>query len=383
MPTPSTGGTRGRAGLYAAFAAYLAVTLIQLLPLLRDLLHQLPSDPGDPVLNTWILWWNAHAWPLTTSWWDAPAFYPAPGALSFSEHLVGLTPLTTPIQWLSGSPELAYNVAFIVSFPLSAIAMHLLVRELTGRDDVAFVAGAAFGFSPYRVAQLAHLQVLFSFWMPLALLGLHKGLRGRRWGFPFAAACWLMQGLANGYLLLFFPIVAGLWLVWFMARQPRALATAPGPVRGGRGLVTLPFLIGVPAFPHAVQHDPPAVGGRVLQLRRRGDPREQLPAEAVGENPEAVAGGRSVSRLRDPRPRRRGPRVDALDDALLGRRVPERRAGTRPPVSLVRRRRGRRLERARARVVAERRVPHQPRRHVDSRRQPEQAVQVSCWPPRS
>ncbi len=236
-----------RPGLTAAVAVYLLVTLIQLLPVLRDLLHQLPSDPGDPVLNTWILWWNAHAWPLTARWWDAPAFYPAPGMLSFSEHLVGMTPLTTPIQWLTGSPELAYNLAFIVSFPLSAIAMHLLVRDLTGRDDVAFVAGAAYGFSPYRVAQLAHLQVLFSFWMPLALLGLHAGLRGRRWGFPFAAFCWLMQGLTNGYLLLFFPVLAGLWLVWFAGRRPRTLAASLGWFAAA-GLLVAPFLIGYLRF---------------------------------------------------------------------------------------------------------------------------------------
>lgn len=222
-PTP-----RARSELYVAFAVYLAATLVQVWPLVRDLFGQLPSDPGDPVLNTWILWWNAKAWPLTTQWWNAPAFYPSTSALAFSEHLLGLTPITTPLIWLTGSPEFAYNVAFILSFPLSALAMHALVARLSGRHHAAFVAGAAYGFAPYRVAHFAHIQVLWSFWMPLGLVGLHAGAQGRRWGFPLAAACWLMQGLSNGYFLIFFAILIAAWLAWFVSVRPRQLAAALG-----------------------------------------------------------------------------------------------------------------------------------------------------------
>jgi len=240
---PVSSTLRARAGLYGSIAIYLAATIVQTWPILRDLWGQLASDAGDPVLNAWILWWNAHAWPLTDRWWNAPAFYPAAGTLAFSEHLVGLTPLTTPIHWLTGSPELAYNLAFVLSFPLSAVAMHLLVRRLTGRDDVAFVAGGAFGFAPYRVAHFAHIQVLWSFWMPLALLGLHAGRDGRRWGFPLAAACWLMQGLSNGYFLMFLGILVAVWLAWFALSRPWMLAAAVGWFALA-GLLVAPFLLG-------------------------------------------------------------------------------------------------------------------------------------------
>ena len=232
-----------RSGLRLAVAAYLAITLVQVWPLLLDPFHLLASDPGDPVLNTWILWWNAHAWPLTARWWNAPAFYPASGVLAFSEHLLGLTPLTTPLQWITGSPEFAYNAAFIVSFPLAAIAAHLLVRQLTGRDDAAFVAGVAFGFAPYRVAHFAHIQSLWSFWLPLVLVGLHAGLKGRRWGFPLAAACWVMQGLSNGYLLIFSAFLIAIWLAWFAIARPRLLAASIGWFAIGGALLS-PFLLG-------------------------------------------------------------------------------------------------------------------------------------------
>ena len=60
--------------------------------------------------------------------------------------------------------------------------------------------------------------------MPLALLGLHAYLEtgARRWLVVFGLA-WLLQALSNGYFLLFFPVLIGAWLLWFVdwRRAPR------------------------------------------------------------------------------------------------------------------------------------------------------------------
>ena len=145
-------------------------------------------------------------------------------------------------------------------------------------------------------------------------------------------------------------------------------------VRGGRaGRGAVPSR--VPAVPHALRHDALAVGDRVLQCRRFRDPREQLPSEVVGRNPEARPRGRVVSGLRHPRGRRGRPGVDPLDDAPLGRRASERRAGASPMGPPGRGKRGGDLGSAGARVLAVRRLPHQPRGRLDSGRQLEQAVQ--------
>ena len=47
----------------------------------------------------------------------------------------------------------------------------------------ATIAGLVYGFAPYRVARFPQIQILTSFWMPLALLGLHEYLasKKRRW----------------------------------------------------------------------------------------------------------------------------------------------------------------------------------------------------------
>ena len=115
------------------------------------------------------------------------------------------------------NPIGAYNVALILSAWLSGFFAFLLGRRLTGSTAAGVIAGLAFGFSPYRVSQLAHLQVLTAQWMPLALYGMHAYLddRRRRW-LALVAVAWLLQALSNGYFLLFFPVLIALWLAWFV-----------------------------------------------------------------------------------------------------------------------------------------------------------------------
>ena len=67
-------------------------------PLALHLSNRIPHDPGDPILNTWILWWNAQALPFTREWWDAPFLYPLHGALALSEHLAGIGLIATPLH---------------------------------------------------------------------------------------------------------------------------------------------------------------------------------------------------------------------------------------------------------------------------------------------
>ena len=83
--------------------------------------------------------------------------------------------------------------------------MFLLGRELTGSTAAGFVAGLAFAFAPYRIANIPHLQVLSSAWMPFVLFGLHRHFAtGRLRPLAGAAAAWLVQNLSCGYYLLFF-----------------------------------------------------------------------------------------------------------------------------------------------------------------------------------
>ena len=202
--------------MLAVLVFYLGVSAWYTWPLLRDGHTLVASDPGDPILNASILWWDATTWPFSQAWWNAPHYYPSEGIAAFTESLVGLTPTSAPVLWATGNPILAYNLAFFLTWPLSAFAAYLLVRFLTRRNDAAVVAGLAFAFSPYRVAELAHIQVLAFYGMPIGLLGLHGYLEERRarWLWAFALS-WILVSLSNLYFMLFGAVLVGLWLVYF------------------------------------------------------------------------------------------------------------------------------------------------------------------------
>jgi hypothetical protein len=205
-----------------AAGLYVLLTVALTWPLILHMGSRVPNDLGDSLLNMFLLAWNARELPLTEQWWNLPQFYPAPGVMAFSEHLLGLAPITTPIILLTGDTLLAYNAAFLLSFPLCAFAAHLLCYELTRRHDVSTVAAIAFGFAPYRMAQFAHVQVLSAYWLPLMLLGLHLFLRTGRWRHAVLfAAAWLMQSLACGYYLFYASVLVGLWLLWFAVGRQR------------------------------------------------------------------------------------------------------------------------------------------------------------------
>jgi hypothetical protein len=214
------------------FAAFLVLSIVWTWPVAANLTSRVPHDAGDPLLNIWILWWNAQAVPLTDRWWNPPVMWPMPGAMALSEHLLGLSVFTTPLQLAGASVLTAHNICLLLTYAFSGLFAYLLVRRLTGSSLAGICAGLAFGFSPYRASQLSHIQVLAAHWMPLALLGMHTYLStGRgRWLVVFGGA-WLLQALSNGYFLLFFPVLIALWLVWFVdwTRNPRrglALAAA-------------------------------------------------------------------------------------------------------------------------------------------------------------
>lgn len=203
-------------------AIYFVLAILNTWPLVRDWHTRLAAATGDPTINSGVLWWNATHVPFSASWWDAPQFYPTLGVSSFTENLVGLSPIASPVIWLTDNPTLAYNVAYFLTWPLSALAAYLLMLRLTKDRSVAFVSGLAYGFSVYRTAELGHLQMLSAYWMPVCLLALHGFLEDRRirWLCLFGVA-WLFQSLSNGHFMLFGAVLIGMWLAYFCSPRQR------------------------------------------------------------------------------------------------------------------------------------------------------------------
>ena len=229
-----------------AAALYAAATIALTWPLASRMTHDIAGDFGDPLLNTWILAWDATH--LGRGLWNAAVFHPHPLALAYSEHLLPQAIQILPIYWATANPVLCYNLLFLSTFVLSGAGMFLLARELTGSPSAAWVAGLAFAFAPYRFASVPHLQVLSSAWMPFALLGFRRYfVSGRARPLVGGAVAWLLQNLSCGYYLLFFSPIVLLYIAWEMTMRKRwtdagtvmRVASACAVV----GLATAPFLL--------------------------------------------------------------------------------------------------------------------------------------------
>jgi len=210
-----------RAAAYSAVVS-LALTAILGADLLAGLHSAIASDPGDPLLSAAILTWNAQHVPFTDAWWQFPIFHPTRDTLAFSEHMLGLSVIAAPLYWTTGSTLAAYNVTLLLTYPLCALAMYALVYRLTRSGGAAFLAGLAYAFAPIRVSQLPHLQLLATFYAPLALAGLHAYLdtSRRRWLVLFGLT-WMLQGAVTGYLLIYGSVLIVFWILWFVVASRR------------------------------------------------------------------------------------------------------------------------------------------------------------------
>lgn len=226
----------------ASALVYTAVAAVSGRLVLEHPATTIAHDIGDPLLTAAILHWNAWTVPFTHAWWQFPIFSPTPDALAFSEPLLGLSVVATPIEWLVRDPLVTANVVMLLTYPLCGVAMFLLVRRLTGSPLAAFLAGLAYAFSPYRAAQQAHVQMLAAFWAPVAMWGLHAYLDSTRraWLVLFGAA-WLLQALANLYSLYFLSALVALWVLWFVI--------VPGRWRQLRDITIATLVAAIPLIP--------------------------------------------------------------------------------------------------------------------------------------
>lgn len=182
------------------------------------------QGPGDPYLNLWILAWGLRAWTtdpgsvLNGDVFNANIFFPAEGTLAYSDHFLLQALALAPVYAVTGNAVFCYNLLLLASIALSGLAMHALVRGVTGSESGAYLAGIVWACWPYRTAHLLHIQLQALYFMPLALLCLHRVMAGQRWRDTFALAglaalqivASVYYGLMTGVVLVVTSVVLAL-----------------------------------------------------------------------------------------------------------------------------------------------------------------------------
>lgn len=203
------------------------------------------NDNGDTMLNEWIVAWVQHQLPRDPlHLFQANIFYPAKDTLAFSEPLIVPAILGAPVRLAGGSPVLVNNVLLLLGMALSMLAMYALVRQWTGDDMAALVAGAAFAFNTHTLMRLAHLQAMHAYGIPLAVLAADRIIMRQRPRDAVWLALWMaVMAYTSGHFVIFaffiiaiaLPIRASEWLpaarrvvaLFALAAVLAAVAVAP------------------------------------------------------------------------------------------------------------------------------------------------------------
>ena len=169
-----------RAAPHLALAAALLVgSLVVTWPLVLDLSHSV-IDEGDPLLTSWILGWVSRAvFTQPLELFDAPVFYPEKKALAFSEALILPSLVAAPVIAAGGTPILANNIVYLLTFVLGGWFFYLMCRELQLGARASVLGAIMFGFASFRM-DFSHLQLAQVQYLPLQVLFLNRYFRLRR-----------------------------------------------------------------------------------------------------------------------------------------------------------------------------------------------------------
>lgn len=176
-------GGRGAAWLAwaAILAGYTLLSLLYLRPIWRVGGSRMAHSLTDPLFNLYVLKWSARQIRLgLPDFWNANVFHPTQGALALSDHLLGPAAQLALFLEVLPNPIAGFNVLLFTSFVGSALATCWVVRRSGASWTAAVLAGWIFAFSPFRLTQLSHLQVLIAQWVPLTLWFWDRLLAGRR-----------------------------------------------------------------------------------------------------------------------------------------------------------------------------------------------------------
>ena len=182
---------------------------------------------GDGRAQAWVLAWVGHALGSGHPLFDANMFYPARAALSHTDHMVALGALGAPIWWATRNAILEFNILQVIGPSLSAYAMFVLAWAWTRDTPASIVAGMSYGFSTFTLLHNAHLNLTWSFGMPLAVLGFERWWSEPTW--PRLVRWWIpamFTVLVSWYLALLVAILLGACMVWLLVSRERADVSA-------------------------------------------------------------------------------------------------------------------------------------------------------------
>jgi hypothetical protein len=214
-PAVDAGGVvppRPGLGAWGALGGFILLTIVAMWPAFSDISNTVMGSmqPSDATAGgVWLAWQFSLLSPFAA---HTPYFGSPEGSALWLPTFVtslgwilpmwGLTHITNPVA--------TWNILVALGFVADGMAMYGLVRWVTGRGWIAFLAGVLYAFSPFHIEQsYVHVAYLYSWifplliWAGLALLRRPSLRHATIFGLAIGGA-----GYIDGYYIVFAPLVA-------------------------------------------------------------------------------------------------------------------------------------------------------------------------------
>lgn len=232
----------------AVLLGFAILTIAMTWPLLSPTAAVIP-DSDDAYFSVWRLAWVAHQLLRDPAHlFDANIFYPATGTLAFSDAMLLVSAVGAPAIWLGVSAPFVHNLLVGAAILSSMWFAFLLVRDLTQSAGAAWIAAIIFGFAPYRIMHIGHLELEWMMFMPLGLWLLHRFAAK-----PAPARALAVGGAVAGQTLC--SIYYGVFLSLYLAVAAIILIALRAPTR--RRAAALTPLMAIPLVAVLAIYGPP------------------------------------------------------------------------------------------------------------------------------
>jgi hypothetical protein len=232
-----------RAHLFAAVLLFAVLTAAFTWPQVVEPAGIVPHR--DSWFNMWRLGWVAHQLPSDPRHlFDANIYYPERGTLAYSDAVLLPAVMAAPFIHVGLPLPYVHTLLVLASFVFAGVSMWTLVRALTGSAAAGLAAGIVFAFTPFRFDHYMHLELLWTGWMPLGLLAIHRAIDGGRVRAGVAAGLlFAAQALSSIYYAVLFGAVLVPIVVVLLVRLPRARVRRAVLALAGAAVVSAAILV--------------------------------------------------------------------------------------------------------------------------------------------
>lgn len=193
-------------------------------PLILHLNNSIIGGYGDGLYFAWLIrWYQGVIFEGSgVPFFNAQMNFPEGWNLSTTDTALATSLPGVPFSWSVG-PLAGYNIAMVLTFILSGLAMYVWVYHLTRSKSSALLAGSIYAFLPYRIAhfQAGHLNLSGTAWFPIYFMGLFEVLHSRtRWhwaGSLTTAAALGLIAFSSMYYLYFTLLMSVVFVLAYLA----------------------------------------------------------------------------------------------------------------------------------------------------------------------